>query len=412
MTQVVQDVDALTERLRSRLRPDDVIVMSQAAAEPAPLLEALHRAASAARGGTLYLATRIGTTFPAGLADELRLVGLGGFGANRSLVDAGVLDIAPLHLAGFARAIRRGEQRVDVALVQVSPADPQGRHSLGLDASYTAAAIASARLVVAEVNARMPATAGHRRIDPEQLDLVLATDRPLPEFADAEPSRVELRIAELAVPLIPDQATLQVGLGRAPRAVCRHLFGRRDLQLHTGLLDDAQFELVRNGAAQGARTVAGVIAGSARLYAEVGDAGVQVRDAEQTHGLAVLAALPRFTSVGTALQIDLTGQVNAEVIGGRSVGAVAGLGDFVRGAALSEGGRSLLLLPSTARGGAVSRIVSQVEAVTVPRSDVDVVVTEHGVAELRHATLPERAARLIAIAAPQHRPALSAAQRR
>lgn len=211
-------------------------------------------------------------------------------------------------------------------------------------------------------------------------------------------------------------ATLQVGIGSTPRAVVEHLAGHRDLRLHTSLLDETMFSLVdlgvirNSGPAGCSAVVAGTLAGSSGFYRAAADAGVAVRDAEYTHGLAVLAASPRFTAVNSAVEIDLSGQVNAEVVAGRSIGEIGGLGDFVRGAMLSEGGRSVFALPATDRSGRRSRIVASLEdgVVTVPRSDVDVVVTEFGVAELRGCSIGERGARLTRIAHPDHRADLEA----
>ena len=299
---------------------------------------------------------------------------------------------------------------MDVALVQVAPADATGRHSLGIDAAYAHAAMKAARLVVAEVNDRMPHTWGHVPVDPDSFDLVLRTDRPLPEVPPRAPSPMEQAIANHAVTLVPDGATLQFGIGSTPGAVAAALAGRRGLGLHTGLMDDAQFLLVRTGAVDvdRRRPVAGTLAGTRALYTEAAEAGVLVRDAEHSHGSVSLSRLRRFTAVNTAVEVDLTGQVNAEVAGNRYVGGVGGLADFVRGALVSDGGRSVFVLPSTAANGRVSRIVTRLAegTVTVPRSDVDAVATEHGVAELRGRSLAERAELLRAIAHPDHRAAL------
>jgi acyl-CoA hydrolase len=405
------DPDVLGGWLELLLRPGDHVVWSQGAATPMPLIEQLTRVRGAASGGAVFLSVGVGDTVDPVVADHLRVTGLGALGSTRALADAGVLEVVPTHLSQVPDQFRTGALRVDVVLVQVAPA-VDGSHSLGLDAGYLSAAIDQARVVVAEVGRRVPETHGHRRLDADRIDLVLETDRPLPELTPPAPTAVERRIAELAVDLVPDRATLQFGIGSAPAALTEPLRGASGLTLHTGLLDDPQFSLVTSGAATGTahpfspgHAVTATLAGTRDLYEQVTAAGVLVREVEHTHGLATLARLPRFTAVNTAVEIDLTGQVNAEAVGARVVGGLGGLGDFLRGAAISPGGRSLLLLPSTAGAQRSPRIVGQLgsRAVTVPRSDVDVVVTEHGVAELRGASLEERARRLIAIAAPQHR---------
>lgn len=408
------DPDELGGWLEQLLRPGDHVVWSQGAATPMPLVEQLTRVRAAATGGAVFLSVGVGDTVDPVVADHLRVTGLGALGSTRLLADAGVLEVVPAHLSQVPGLLRTGVLRADVVLVQVAPA-VDGSHSLGLDAGYLAAAVDQARVVVAEVGRRVPETLGHRRLAADRIDLVLETDRPLPELAPPTPTDVERRIAELAVEFVPHRATVQFGIGSAPAALTEPLRAADGLTLHTGLLDDAQFSLVTSGAATGAahpirrgHAVTATLAGTRELYDQATDAGVLVREVEHTHGLATLARLPRFTAVNTAVEIDLSGQVNAEAVGQRLVGGLGGLGDFLRGAAISSEGRSLLLLPSTAGAQGLPRIVPQLgsASVTVPRSDVDVVVTEHGVAELRGATLEQRARRLIAIAAPQHRDAL------
>lgn len=399
------------EWLGRALRPGDHVIWSQGAAEPTPLLEDVIALREHATGGALVTSIGFSRTVTAEVTDHLRVRGLGGLGSHRRLTAAGVLEVLPTHLSQLPAAIRRGDVRVDVALVQVAPADVTGRHSLGIDAAYAHAAMDAARLVVAEVNDRMPHTEGHVPVDPDRFDLVLRTDRPLLEVPSRAPSPVERAVADHAAALVPDGATLQFGIGSTPGAVAAALAGRRGLGLHTGLMDDAQFALVRAGAVdvERRRPTAGTLAGTRALYTEAAEAGVLVRDVEHSHGLVSLSRLRRFTAVNTAVEVDLTGQVNAEVAGHRYVGGVGGLADFVRGALVSDGGRSVFVLPSTAADGRVSRIVARLAegTVTVPRSDVDAVATEHGVAELRGRSLAERAERLRAIAHPDHRAALA-----
>jgi acyl-CoA hydrolase len=397
--------------LEELLRPGDHVVWSQGAATPMPLVEQLTRVRAAATGGAVFLSVGVGETVSPLVSDHLRVTGLGALGSTRQLADAGVLEVVPAHLSQVPDLFRTGALRVDVVFVQVAPA-VDGSHSLGLDAGYLDAAIDQARVVVAEVGRRVPETRGHRRLAADRIDLVLETDRPLPELAPPPSTRVERRIAELAVELVPDRATVQFGIGSAPAALTEPLRAAEGLTLHTGLLDDAQFSLVTSGAATGTdhplhpgHAVTATLAGTHDLYRSATDAGVLVREVAYTHGLATLARLPRFTAVNTAVEVDLSGQVNAEAVGDRLVGGLGGLGDFLRGATISPGGRSLLLLPSTAGSQGLSRIVPQLSSpsVTVPRSDIDVVVTEHGAAELRGASLDQRARRLIAVAAPEHR---------
>lgn len=409
-----EDPEQLGAWLRELLRPGDHVVWSQGAATPLPLIEQLTRVRDAASGGAVFVSVGVGPSVDPVIADQLRVMGLGALGSSRSLADAGVLEVVPAHLSQVPDLLRTGRLRADLVFVQIAR-EHDGSHSLGLDAGYLSAAMDQARLVIAEVGERVPETRGHRRLPPGRIDLALETDRPLPELVPRTPTAVERRIAELAVEQVPDKATLQFGIGSVPAALTEPLQAAHGLTLHTGLLDEPQFSLVTSGAATGAghpmtpgHAVTATLAGTDALYREATGAGVLVRELEHTHGLTTLARLPRFTAVNTAVEIDLTGQVNAEAVGDRLVGGLGGLGDFMRGAGLAPGGRALLLLPSTAGAGGASRIVPQLgsRAVTVPRSDVDVVVTEHGVAQLRGASLEQRARRLTAIAAPEHRDGL------
>jgi acetyl-CoA hydrolase len=219
--------------------------------------------------------------------------------------------------------------------------------------------------------------------------------------------------AARAAELIEDGDCLQVGIGTLPDLVLDRLAGRRDLGIHSGLMTDKMVELRERGAVTNrfkpidtGLSVATAAFGTRRLYDALGaDDSLQLRPASYTHAQATMTAIPGFVAVNGALQIDLSGQINAERADGRYVGAVGGQVDFMRGAAASTGGRSVIVLPATAAGGSVSRIVASLEdgPVTTARSDVDLVVTEHGVAALRGLPMAERALRLIAIAAPQFR---------
>ena len=218
--------------------------------------------------------------------------------------------------------------------------------------------------------------------------------------------------------IVPDGATIQIGIGGTPDAVLARLRDRRDLGIHSGLLSDAVVELIEAGAVTNARkehdrgvTVTGSLLGTARLYAWAdGNPSLALRSLDHTHDPTVLAGLRSLHAINSAIEVDLTGQVNAEVVGGRYVGAVGGQGAFARAGSMAPAGRSIIALPATAAGGTVSRIVPRLAAATVttPRADADLVVTEHGVADLRGATLGERRERLLAIAAPHLRDGLDA----
>lgn len=413
-------LDRLAARLRAALQPGDHLLWSQGAAEPTPVLEALLSVRAAAAPGHALLTLSFSTTVGPEVADSLALRGQGGLGTNRRLAAAGALAVIPVHLSQLPRLLRSREIPVDIVALQVSPPDAAGRHSLGIDASFAHAAIDAARVVVAEVNRRMPWTDGHDPVPADRFDLVVQTDRPVLEVPMAEPSPVHRAIAGHAAAHVDDGAVLQVGIGAASTAVLAELRGHVDLGVHSGLLGEPLLDLIEAGVVTNARkpvdagrSIAGTLAGTRRLYECAGAAGILVRDAERTHGVVALAQLPKFTAINTALEVDLTGQVNAERVGNRYLGGVGGLGDFVRGALVAERGRSIVALPSTAARGERSRIAARLAdgTVTVPRSDADVVVTEWGAAELRGCTVRERARRLIRIAAPAHQEELERAVR-
>ena len=307
--------------------------------------------------------------------------------------------------------------RVDALLVQVAPPDDQGRCSLGVSVDFVPLLADRVPIIIAEVNARMPRVPDAPWLPRSRLTYTVATDRPLPEFPDPSPDDATERLAKHAASLIEDGDCLQAGIGRVPSAVLRRLQDRRDLGIHTGLFGDAFADLVIAGAATGNRktrdiglTVAGLVAGSARTYALAAEGRIALRAPQHTHDVEVIGSIDRFVSINAALEVDLLGQVNAESADGRVVSGAGGFVDFVRGARRSRGGRSIVLVPAAARSATRSRIVAALTAgtaVTCARTDVDMVVTEYGIARLRHASIDERAQALIAVAAPAFRDRLT-----
>jgi acyl-CoA hydrolase len=298
----------------------------------------------------------------------------------------------------------------DVALVQVAAPDAEGRCSLGVDASYIADALAHARVVIAEVNDQMPATRG-AWLDHEAIDVVVPVSRPLLEAPAPPPTETDDRIADHVAVLIDDGDTIQIGVGALPEAILRRLHGASDLGIHSGMIGDAVADLVEAGVITGARKpadpgliVTGAAIGTRRLFDFLERADdVLMRPVSYTHSPETLAQVGRLVAINGGVEVDLTGQVNAEVAGGRHVGAVGGQVDFLRGAAAS-GGLGIVALPSVVAKTGATRIVPALSGpVTTARGDVDLVVTEHGVARLRGLDLQQRAAALIAVAAPEHR---------
>jgi acyl-CoA hydrolase len=288
---------------------------------------------------------------------------------------------------------------------------------VGVVADYLQVAIARARTVIAEVNEQMPRTCGDSALDPGDVDHVVYSDRPLVSVPPPAVGLVEARIGAHVAALVPPNPVLQLGLGKLGYAVAQALQERDDIAIHGGVVGDWLVDLAEAGALDNAHkpidpdaTVTGTVVGTRRLYDFVHEnPAVRMRPLSYTHAPEILRRFDRLISVNSALQIDLTGQANAEIVNGCNVGAVGGQVDFVRAAVASPGGRAVLALPATAKQGALSRIVPRFAdgVVTTPRCDVDVVVTEHGIADLRGVPLSERARRLIAIADHRHRDALS-----
>jgi len=266
--------------------------------------------------------------------------------------------------------------------------------------------------VLAEINPRVPFTTGDVLVPTSRITAAVHNDVPLVPVARRTPSAEEDIIGRLVASVVPDGATIQFGIGTLPDAILSHLGDKNDLGVHSGLISDAVVDLVERGVITNARkeidrgvTVAGSLLGTVRLHEWVtGNPSVMMRNVEYTHNAGVLGQLGTLHAINSAIEIDLTGQISAEVVGGRHLGLVGGQGSFARAACFAEHGRSILALPSTAKSGA-TRIVHRFSdgIVSSGRSDADLIVTEHGIADLRGASLTERRERLIAIAAPEHR---------
>lgn len=309
-----------------------------------------------------------------------------------------------------------GPWAADAILVQTSPPDADGHVSLGVSTSYPLPLARSAPLVIAEVNHRMPRTLGDSTLPLDRVTAWVEADRPLRAYPAPEVGETERRIAEHVAGLVPDGATLQVGIGSIPEAIVGALGAHRDLGVHS-LLVDAMLPLVTGGIITNARKSRhpgrmdlGEIMGTEALFRFVHDnAIVHMEPSTLIHNPRVVATLERFVSINSAIEVDLTGQVNAESIGDRQVAGIGGQFDFVEGAYWAPGGRSIIALPSTGRGGEVSRLVAQLGAgakVTTPRHLTDYVVTEFGVTRLRGLSNEQRAQALVPLAHPRFREAL------
>lgn len=340
---------------------------------------------------------------------------------TRAALAAGQAQHIPGGVHRTLELVSRGQPRIDGALVMVSPPDTEGFCSLGTSVVNLGPASRAAGYIIAEVNDRMPCTHGDGRLHVSDIDAFVDVSYDLPELAPALGGSREARIGDQVARIIPDGATIECGIGALPNAVLASLHGHRELAIHSGIVGDGLIGLAEAGAlrapteAERPVVCTGSVLGSRRLYDWVASNPlVQMRTGLYTHDPAAMGCHPCFVAVNAAIEIDLTGQVNAEMIGGELVAGVGGQGDFVRGARLSEGGINILLLPATARRGTVSRIVPRLlegTPVAMGRADVEWVITEFGAANLEGLTLDQRASALIGIADPQHRHGLIAATR-
>lgn len=393
----------------SFLSPGIGVWWSQASAEPTPLVHSLLEQAATlgpVRAFTgLTWNQRLTTDLPSGVT----LVSYGALGALRRLGRNGQLEIIPCHYSALPRLFASGRLPRDVGLVQVSPPDSDGECSLGIGVDYVADAIAHTPVLIAEINRRMPRTLGTPTISVSQFSATIHTDRPLVEGQARPPDEVDRAVARRVAELIDDGATIQTGVGTLPEAVLTALSDHACLGIHSGLISDGVMHLVERGVVTGCRKeadpgliVTGAALGTTDLYERVPDLPAEFRAASYTHSAAVLARLRSFVAINSALQVDLTGQVNAEVYGGRHLGGIGGQADFSRAAA-ATGSLSIIALRSTSGGR--SSVVAKLDegVVTTSRADVDAVVTEHGVAHLTGVPIDQRAQLLIDIAAPEHR---------
>ncbi|MGA2412275.1 MAG: acetyl-CoA hydrolase/transferase C-terminal domain-containing protein [Candidatus Binataceae bacterium] len=411
-----QEIDAANLDLASIIRAGDHVVWGQGPGEAQTLVEKLveqrHRigSISAFVGGISYS----GNLKPEH-ADQIKFTAYGAIGELRKLAQAGVLRLIPCHLSHLMSYLYSGTIESDVVLVQVSPPDSSGEYSYGAAVDYMPAAIAKARVVIAEVNDQAPWTWSDCSLPRERIDYIVRVSRPPLMVEGRVIGAVEEGIARHICNYIEDGTTIQIGIGGIPDAIMAAVGDRRDLGFHSGLINDRVADLMERGVITNARkpidpglAIAAGLLGTRRLF-DFADhnRAIRLMSFDYTHKAGILARQGKIIAINSAVEVDLTGQVNAEVASGQYIGAVGGQGDFVRGVQLSPEGRSVIALPSTARNDQVSRIVARLNGpVTTARSDADLIATEFGIAELRGQPLDERVRRMIAIAHPAFRESL------
>jgi 4-hydroxybutyrate CoA-transferase len=341
----------------------------------------------------------------------------------RAAVNEGRADYVPVFLSEVPQLFEQGALALDAVLVNATPPDAHGFCSLGVSVEAMHAAIRAAKTVIVQFNRAMPRTLGESFIHVDDIDLAVEVEVPPYEQAIGSIGEVERKIGRYAAELVPDGATIQLGIGSIPAATALALVDHHDLGVHTEMFTDAVVDLVERGVVTGARKernrgkiVAAFVMGTRRLYAFVDDNPmVEMRSVDFTNDTHVIRSFRGMTAINSAIEVDLGGQVAADSIGSRIYSGVGGQMDFVRGAALAPEGRAIIALPSTAAGGTISRITPVLTpgaGVVTTRAHVRTVVTEWGVAELFGRSLRERAAALIAIAHPDHRDRLTSEARR
>lgn len=415
---------ASAESAISLLQPRQRILIGSGAAEPGRLVDAMVAFGHHLEGNEIVHLMTLGHAPYVAPGLERRFRHAAFFiGANvRAAVQEGRADFMPVFLSEIPTLISSGRVKIDAALIQVSPPDRHGFVSLGVSVDIVRAAVDTAEVILAEVNPNMPRTLGDSFLSVDRIARLVPVSDPLPEL-HAEPlDDVCREIGRNVASLIEDGSTLQMGIGRIPDAVLASLDDRSDLGVHTEMFSDGVMRLAEGGVITGRRKtfvpgkiVTSFVMGSRALYDWVdGHPAVEMRPSAFTNDPFQISRNDRMVAINSALAVDLTGQVAADTVRGKFFSGIGGQVDFIRGASRSRGGKPVIALPATAKGGSVSRIQAAFEegtGVVTSRGDVHYAVTEYGIADLWGKNIRERAEALIAIAHPDFRAELRVAAR-
>ena len=403
------------------IRTGETVGWAEATAEPVFLTRLLDAQAERCPPFRVFFALTFSDGFAAN-HPNVTVTALGGASAGRRFFAGRGDNVIPANISDISGLVSSGRLPIDLVLLQVSGPDATGRYNAGLGIEHLHAAIGRARLVIAQVNPELPWTHGDTAIEPTAIDVLVPAAAPPIELPARPAGRIDRAIADHVARLIPDRATIELGLGVIPQAVTGALGRKQGLGIHSGAIGDGIADLMEAGIVDNrhkeidpAVTVATMLMGTSRLYRFADrNPAIQIRATTYTHEALVLGNFRRFIAINGALEVDLTGQVNAETARGRHIGLVGGQMDFIRAANRAAQGRSIIALQSTDRERTRSRIVVKLAdgIVTTPRAEADLVVTEHGIAELRGRTLAERARALIAVADPAFRAELEQASER
>ena len=401
----------------SVLRSSQRVWVQQGNSTPQPLIEVMIRRAPALKDVEVISMLTLGDapyTRPE-FAGTFRHGGLFLGGNVREAVQAGRADYTPIFLSEIEGLFLSGEMPLDVVLMQVAPPDEHGYLSMGTCVDCTLTAARTGKVVIAEVNDRMPRTYGDCVLHVSEIDMLVETSRTLLQLPrEVYTDEAHRRIAEHVAELVPDGATLQLGIGGIPEAVLSCLGNHRDLGLHSELLSDAIIPLIESGVVNGRRktlhpgkAVVGFILGTQVLIDYLRDNYFfELHPISYTNDPFVIAQNDRMVAINSAIQVDITGQVCADSIGTRPYSGVGGQPDFIRGAARSKGGKPIIALPATAKNGTISRIAPVLDpgaGVVTSRADVHYVVSEYGVAYLHGKSIRQRTEAMISIAHPKFR---------
>ena len=418
--EIYQDKYVTAEQAVQSVKSGNRIVLGHACGEPSVLVEALVARAEELRDVEIVHMVAMGQakyTKPE-MEKSFRHNALFVGGSTRKAVEEKRADYTPCFFSEIPRLFTDKILPVDVAFIQITPPDDEGFCSFGLSADYTVAAAESAKIVIAQINSNYPRTAG-AKIHLSKIDFVVEKDEPVLELKPPVIGEIEKMIGENVASLVEDGSTLQLGIGAIPDAVLLFLTHKKDLGIHSEMFSDGVVVLAEAGVITNAKKTinpgkftASFLMGTRKLYDFVdNNPDVDMQPITYVNDPCVIGQHEKMVSINSALQVDLMGQVNAEMIGSKQYSGIGGQVDFVRGASRSKNGKSIIAMPSTAAGGKLSRIACELDrgaAVSTSRNDVHFIATEYGVAELRGKSLAQRARALIAIAHPDFREALLA----
>jgi 4-hydroxybutyrate CoA-transferase len=398
-----------------KVKNGDRVIIGHACGEPAALVEALVNRAPELENVEIDHMVAMGPALYAqpGMEKSFRHNAFFVGKTTRTAVEKGRADYTPCFFSEIPRLFKDGVLTVNVALIQVSIPDEAGFCSYGISADYTVAGAEAAAVVIAQINANLPRTGGVK-IHLDKIDFIVKQDEPIIELLPSKIGEVERKIGTIVASLIADRSTLQLGIGAIPDAVLVALTDKKDLGIHSEMFSDGVVDLVKRGIINNRKKTvnpgkftATFLMGSRKLYDFVNDnLDVELQPVDYVNDPFIIGKHDNMVAINSALQVDLMGQVNAEMIGSKQFSGIGGQIDFIRGASRSYHGKSIIALPSTAARGTISRIVNHLDsgaAVSTSRNDVHYVVTEYGIADLRGKTLRQRAEALIAIAHPDFR---------